>query len=94
MGSTAGVTDIPASAAQIEGLEDMDEELRQAVLLSLQDYCGDASGNSNPQAETQQAENQENNSEATQQPQDGAANGNQAERSQGDSAGSRDGVGN
>ncbi|OEH77065.1 ubiquitin interaction motif family protein [Cyclospora cayetanensis] len=91
----AGATELPPGTAQIEGLEDMDEELRQAVLLSLQDYCGEppASGSSggaaNQQAEAVQGGGTGNDSaelpgEGAQQ--EGGAPSVQPERREGDSA--------
>ncbi|KAL8455846.1 hypothetical protein Emag_000420 [Eimeria magna] len=89
--ATAQVSaDNPPGAAQIEGLEDMDEELRQAVLLSLQDYCGDAAGSANTDPAAQQAPSSETNTETAQQQQqqqgEGTANP-QPGQPQGDSAG-------
>ncbi|XP_026191897.1 26S proteasome regulatory subunit rpn10 [Cyclospora cayetanensis] len=93
--AAAGATELPPGTAQIEGLEDMDEELRQAVLLSLQDYCGEppASGSSggaaNQQAEAVQGGGTGNDSaelpgEGAQQ--EGGAPSVQPERREGDSA--------
>lgn len=89
-----GTTDTPAAAAQIEGLEDMDEELRQAVLLSLQDYCGETPGGANPEAANQQADRQEGNAEAVQQPQNGNPANGRPDQTRSDSAGNQDGAGN
>ncbi|KAL8272003.1 hypothetical protein Esti_004127 [Eimeria stiedai] len=96
--ATAQVSaDAPAGAAQIEGLEDMDEELRQAVLLSLQDYCGDAAASANAEAAAQQAPSSETNTETAQQQQQQQAEGTtnpQSGQPQGDSAGGAEHGGN
>ncbi|CDJ39920.1 26S proteasome non-ATPase regulatory subunit 4, putative [Eimeria tenella] len=71
--AAAGSAELPPGAAQIEGLEDMDEELRQAVLLSLQDYCGDASSTEATQQQQQQQQQEQQQGEG--QESQGAANG-------------------
>ncbi|KAL8439837.1 hypothetical protein Efla_004363 [Eimeria flavescens] len=95
--STTGqvAADGPPGTAQIEGLEDMDEELRQAVLLSLQDYCGDAPGSSaNADSANQEAGSSETNAEAAQQPPENSGANSQSNQPQGDSAGSGGQTGN
>ncbi|KAL8436690.1 hypothetical protein ACSSS7_001515 [Eimeria intestinalis] len=94
--ATAQVTaDAPAGAAQIEGLEDMDEELRQAVLLSLQDYCGDAAGGASAESAAQQPPSSDTTTETAQQQQQGEGASNpQPGQPQGDSAGGGENAGN